>query len=122
MIMRQGGWRGWAARMLLPVLLFVALLPRGFMPDATALRRGDLALTICGLVQPGQVDDAGTSNTDHGLICPFGLLPVLSVPVEPTALPLLRHWAGNVVIWVADGVRQAAVWMNGLGPRGPPGN
>ncbi|MBP7339903.1 hypothetical protein [Niveispirillum sp.] len=122
MIMRQGGWRGWAARMLLPVLLFVALLPRGYMPDAQALRRGELSLTICRVAEPRRGDiSTNTAGFEHLAACPFGLLPALSVPVEPAMLPLPWRW-GIVAADIVDAlIPRVGLWITGLGARGPPG-
>lgn len=121
MIMRQGGWRGWAVRMLLPALLFAALLPRGYMPDIPALRRGELSLTICRVAEPRRGDFVTPAILDHLAACPFGLLPAASAPVEPIMIAAPQRWDGiAVAIATAIGPRIKA-WITGLGARGPPG-
>ncbi|OYQ37404.1 hypothetical protein CHU95_01545 [Niveispirillum lacus] len=121
MMIRQGGWQSWAVWGLLTALLFVALIPRGYMPDVQALRRGALSLTICGLVEPGQGDAKTATHLDQVAACPFGLLPSLSAPTGSVAMPLPRQWgvmAAGIVTALVSGQR---VWIAGLGARGPPG-
>ncbi|AUN32022.1 hypothetical protein [Niveispirillum cyanobacteriorum] len=120
MIMRQGGWRGWTAWMLLPALMLVALLPRGYMPDTAALARGALTLTLCRVVQV-TLDGTGTQTVDHGLACPFGLLPVPSGPVEQAGIPLPRLWDRVPMLLLPGLIRHVPIWAHGLGARGPPG-
>ncbi len=119
-IMRQDGWRDWAAVMLLPVLLFVALLPRGYMPDVQALRQGAFSLTICRVAEPRQADIGGVADLQHLPACPFGLLPALSVPVEPTVPPLPWRWVVLVADIATSFAWMAEAWIAGLGARGPP--
>ncbi|MFV3129428.1 hypothetical protein [Niveispirillum sp. KHB5.9] len=107
--------------MLLPALLFVALLPRGYMPDADALRRGDLSLTLCRVVEPRRADINAAPAGDHALpACPFGLLPVLSVPVEPLSLSVPVRWGVASVELVGRLAWKVGVRIDGLGARGPP--
>jgi len=106
--------------MLLPVLMQVALLPRGYMPDSAALARGMLTLTLCRVAQ-AVPDGTGTQLVDHGLACPFGLLPAPLGPVEQVTVPLPRHWDRAPLIMVTALVRHVPVWAHGLGARGPPG-
>ncbi|MFY8095015.1 MAG: hypothetical protein ACOVN0_16170 [Niveispirillum sp.] len=121
MIMRQDGWRGWVAHLLLPALLFVALLPRGYMPDIQALRRGDLVLTLCRVAEPRRGDVGTPAILDPLAGCPFGLLPALSAPVEPTKIALPQRWTIVAVDPVMSLVPTIRNWIIGLGPRGPPG-
>lgn len=121
MIMRQGGWRGWAARMLLPALLFVALLPHGYMPDIPALGRGEVTLTLCRVAEPRADDGAASAGFDHLALCPFGLLPALSAPVEP--IPIIVPWRWRIIAArsVTSVIPKTKAWITGLGARGPPG-
>lgn len=122
MIMRRGGWRGWAAWMLLPALLLVALVPRGYMPDANALRRGDLSLTLCRVVAPASATDGERGATaSHALPCPFALLPIPAAAREPAAIPQPWGWSVFVTVLVARRDWRAGPWIMGLGARGPPG-
>lgn len=121
-LIKQGdGWRGWAALLLLPALLFVALLPRGYMPDVQALRQGALALTICRVAEAREADIGQGDDRQYLPACPFGLLPVLSVPVDLSAMPLPWRWAVAGAGMVVSSVWQAAARVTGLGARGPPG-
>lgn len=117
---RREGWRGWAAWLTLPALLFIALVPRGYMPDSQALERGVLALTLCrsAVVDNGPL--TGARPDDHWAPCPFSVLPgATAVPSAPSLpgpglpwliIPMLRHGASIVL----DG------FISGLGARGPP--
>lgn len=105
--------------MLLPVLMLIALLPRGYMPDSTALGRGMLTLTLCRVAQT-MPDGTRTQAGDHGLVCPFGLLPAPLGPVEPLSLPVPLHWDWAPTVTVPALVRHVTVWAHGLGARGPP--
>ena len=74
--------RSWLAKLLLPAILFRALIPAGFMPAIDA--DGGLGLTFCPVIVragPGTTlvhhhgHDGGTADTagtgHHLLICPF---------------------------------------------------
>lgn len=117
--MRQDGWRDWTAWTLLPVLILIALLPRGYMPDRTALGRGTLSLTLCRVVQvvPGEAD---TQAVEHTLACPFGLLPTPLGPVQQAGPLPSWPWDRVPMILVPALIRYVAVWVHGLGARGPP--
>lgn len=128
-IMRWNGWRDGVAWMLLPALFLIALLPPGYMPDARALIRGDLALTLCRVVEPRgsdlasarRADNAGSPVTDIAAApCPFGMLPTPLVPAEPTALLLPLRWAQVMGVDAATMSWKAGAWIVGLGARGPP--
>jgi len=106
--------------MLLPVLMLIALLPRGYMPDSTALGRGTLTLTLCRVVQ-AMPDGTGTQAVDHGLVCPFGLLPAPLGPVEQVSVPVPLLWDRAPMIMAPVLVRHVTIWAHGLGARGPPG-
>ena len=114
--------RNRVATMLLPVLLLVALLPRGYMPDFAALRQGELVLTICRgtLVLPDAREGSAGRINDHEVGCPFGQLPVASVLVEPIVLPRPSLWDIVAEIGSEDDLQSRMAGPGGLGARGPP--
>lgn len=114
-------WRNRVASVLLPVLLLVALLPRGYMPDPTSARQGVLTLTICRAAPTAQDGGEGSRPADdHTQGCPFDQLPATSVPVEPVAIPQPSLWGGVASVMPVDIVLPWAVRRHGLGARGPP--
>lgn len=120
-IMRRKGWRSWAARMLLPALLLIGCVPPGYMPDAKALVRGDLALTLCRVAEPRRADSTGSPVTAQGEApCPFAMLPVLVTPTAPLALALPLQWAPIMAIALGTVRWKAGAWIVGSGARGPP--
>lgn len=116
------GWRAWTAAWLLPVVLLVALVPRGYMPDGEALWRGRLTLALC-VTSVGQQDggDAAGRIADRPAPpCPFALLPGLSLPplLSLPFLPLV--WRDAVPVLPTAPVMLATAGVAGLGARGPP--
>ena len=107
--------------MLLPVLILVALLPRGYMPDTAAMGRGALILTLCRVTSAAPDSNGnGSPGVDHGLVCPFGLLPAPLGPVEQAGIPLPLLWDRVPIDLAPVALPRVMVWAHGLGARGPP--
>lgn len=122
MLMRmKPGARRWhrrAALLLLPALLLGALLPRGYMPDTDALRRGQLTLTLCRVVAEPGAADAGLLSPD--VPCPFALLSTWHTPPAPPLLPERVEIQAAGLVIQSIGQISLGVPGGGLGARGPP--
>ncbi len=113
-----GWWHRRAALLLLPALLLVALAPRGYMPDADALRRGQVALTLCRVVAEPGVADAGLLSQD--VPCPFALLSTWHSPPAPPLLPERVEIQSTGLVIQGEVQISRGVPGGGLGARGPP--
>lgn len=116
-----GFWRRRAALLLLPALLLGALIPRGYMPDAGALRDGRLTLTLCRVAAPAGREDGDTAPLfSQDQPCPFSLLSVWAGPPDPPDVPERGTWPADKAPPAPARFARTMVAMGGLGPRGPP--
>ncbi len=107
--------------LLAAAFMLRALLPVGYMPDADALKRGDLAIAFCtadGTLTTIPFDSKLPAHAPDGEAtyahCPFGALKPLAL-IDPPALP-----ASTTRIVLASALAAPEPESNRLEVAGPP--